>query len=381
LILKNLKSCINGINISVSDEDIIIKSESALNILSSAVLNGGHAKSKYIVNHYVHKDYDHQRPEEILVVAAKKMGLNESSVGLLTAVKMENAIVENHESDNFQLTAIVTAGTTNSIQVGQNVKQKQKEPGTINTILIIDANLSTSAMVMAVQVITEAKIAALLDLDIRSQYGGFATGTTTDSIVLACREGGPEIKYAGTATELGTIIGNLIKESVIKAILKRENKIPERLMVLRMEERGIKLKELIETALEMHVPHPGIENKEKAELSLKKIFENVLKDPNVAMLLMSGFRMEEDGNRGLIPGISKDKFKDDPVFILSDEILGMAIANYIAGTRGLFEFYRFDRKKPGILKKLGVFLDDIIGGLIAGASSLMYTGEIKFEDF
>jgi phosphatidylglycerophosphatase A len=48
-------------------------------------------------------------------------------------------------------------------------------------------------------------------------------------------------------------------------------------------------------------------------------------------------------------------------------MLGIQIATYIAGTRALFEFERFDRKKPGILGKLPPFLDDVIGGLISGA--------------
>jgi phosphatidylglycerophosphatase A len=55
----------------------------------------------------------------------------------------------------------------------------------------------------------------------------------------------------------------------------------------------------------------------------------------------------------------------------------MAIANYIAGAKGIFEFIRFDQAKPGILKKLGPILNDAIGGLIAGVSSNMYTRAIS----
>jgi phosphatidylglycerophosphatase A len=54
-------------------------------------------------------------------------------------------------------------------------------------------------------------------------------------------------------------------------------------------------------------------------------------------------------------------------------MLGLAIANYIAGTRGIFEFTRFDQAKPGILKKLGPITNDAIGGLVAGVSSNVYT--------
>lgn len=380
MIEKKEKSCINGIKISVTEENTVIMSSFPLTILSSAVLNGGFTKSKYIFNHYVPMDYDHHEPEELLLNTAQKIGLEVSAVGLMTAVEMENVIIENYESEEFQLTAIVTAGTTNSIQVGQHNSEDKDENGTINIILIINANLTLSAMITIVQVVTEAKTLALLNLDIRSQFGGFATGDTTDSVVIACHKEGPEIQYTGTATKIGSEIGKIIKSAVCKAIIKRENKVSNRDTIFRLEERGITIEDLIETALELYVPHPNIETKEKAYLLIKEILNKFLKDPNIASLLMAGFRLQEDGEQGLIPTISKENFMKDPVFIVADEILGMAISNYIAGSRGIFEFYRFDRKKPGILKKLGVFIDDIIGGLVAGASSLMYSGEVNLED-
>ncbi len=58
-------------------------------------------------------------------------------------------------------------------------------------------------------------------------------------------------------------------------------------------------------------------------------------------------------------------------------MLGIAIAGYIAGTRGVFEYTRFDQAKPGILKKLGPIVNDAIGALIAGASSNMYTRALR----
>ncbi len=88
---------------------------------------------------------------------------------------------------------------------------------------------------------------------------------------------------------------------------------------------------------------------------------------------MAGLRLEEDGKRGLIPGISKREFEKDPRGLVADEVLGMAIANYIAGSKGVFEYVRFDKAKPGILKKLGPVADDVIAGLLGGVSSNMYT--------
>ena len=52
--------------------------------------------------------------------------------------------------------------------------------------------------------------------------------------------------------------------------------------------------------------------------------------------------------------------------LIADELLGIQIAQYIAGSRALFEFTRFDKEKPGILTELSPIMDDVIGGLIAG---------------
>ena len=139
-----------------------------------------------------------------------------------------------------------------------------------------------------------------------------------------------------------------------------------------LEQKGITLKDLIDTALELFVPHPGVETKEKAAEILRKEFLDALSDVNVSCLEVACFRAQEDAEKGLIPGLSTDRFMGRPGLV-ADELLGLSIANYIAGVRGIFEFTRFDQAKPGILKKLGPITNDAIGGLIAGVSSNMYT--------
>ena len=139
-----------------------------------------------------------------------------------------------------------------------------------------------------------------------------------------------------------------------------------------LEKQGITLKDLVNTALELFVPHPGVETEEEAAEILKEEFLDVLSDVNVSCLEVACFRAQEDAEKGLIPGLTKERFMGRPGLV-ADELLGLAIANYIAGVRGIFEFTRFDQAKPGILKKLGPITNDAIGGLVAGVSSNMYT--------
>lgn len=143
-----------------------------------------------------------------------------------------------------------------------------------------------------------------------------------------------------------------------------------------LEGQGITLKDMIDAALELFVPHPGVETKEKATELLREEFFEALSDVNVSCLEVACFRAEEDAKSGLIPGLTKERFMGRPGLV-ADELLGMTIANYIAGVKGIFEFIRFDQTKPGILKKLGPIVNDAIGGLIAGVSSNMYSSALR----
>jgi len=139
-----------------------------------------------------------------------------------------------------------------------------------------------------------------------------------------------------------------------------------------LEEHGITLKDLIDTGLEFYVPHPGVETKEKATAILREEFLDALSDVNVSILETAAFLVQEEAEGGRVPGVTKQMFEGRPGPV-ADELIGIAVATYIAGAKGLFEFVRFDQAKPGILKRLGTITNDAVGGLIAGVSSNMYT--------
>ena len=139
-----------------------------------------------------------------------------------------------------------------------------------------------------------------------------------------------------------------------------------------MEQYGIKIEDLVATALELFVPHPCVEDTEKATRILTDEFRDAFTDVNVSCLIVACYRAEEDAKEGRIPNLTVERFMGRPGLV-ADELLGMTIASYIAGAKGVFEFIRFDQQKPGILAKLGPITNDAIGGLIAGCSSNMYS--------
>ena len=105
-----------------------------------------------------------------------------------------------------------------------------------------------------------------------------------------------------------------------------------------LEERGITLQSLIDSALEMFVPHPGIETSEKATKLLEEEFLNILKDVNVSTLIVAAFHAQEEAENGRIPGLTKERFLGRPGLV-ADELIGIAIATYIGGSRACLSLF------------------------------------------
>jgi len=127
------------------------------------------------------------------------------------------------------------------------------------------------------------------------------------------------------------------------------------------------MEKMLDAAMELYVPH-GLTAAE-ARPQIEQMIERSLRDPNIASLLLAAVLLEDE----LFWKKKDSLIKDDPVFLLSDEIIGMAIAECIGGTYARFEFTRYDQKKPGVIRSLGPFLDDAVAGLIAGCTSRFYS--------
>lgn len=143
-----------------------------------------------------------------------------------------------------------------------------------------------------------------------------------------------------------------------------------------LEKKGVTLKDMVDAALELFVPHPGVPDRAKATEIILQQFREALLDVNVSTLVVACYRAEEDAYAGQIPNLTRERFMGRPGLV-TDELLGMTIANYIAGAKGIFEFIRFDQRKPGILAKLGPITNDAVGGLVAGCSSNMYSEAVR----
>ncbi|MCR8656378.1 adenosylcobinamide amidohydrolase [Paenibacillus endoradicis] len=203
---------------------IVIESDMPLKVISSAVWNGGLHTAQAFVNYRVPLHYESNDPiNDMLELIAHEKLSEDSTVGLMTAAKLSDAVIGEWHQQDYSLLVLVTSGTSNAARAGMS---RQTYPayhaGTINIFVIIDGRLSESAIINSLITATEAKCAALADYGITEQTNGLiATGTTTDALVIASSQQQCYIQehlYAGTATEIGCQLAELVYNSVYKAV-------------------------------------------------------------------------------------------------------------------------------------------------------------------
>lgn len=123
---------------------------------------------------------------------------------------------------------------------------------------------------------------------------------------------------------------------------------------------GIQIGDLVNAGMEL-LPEDDVTSEIKDKME-SQIFKS-LSDVNVISLLMAAIRSEQDVGGKILREINSHSD------IYTNEILGLAISNQIAGTRAAFNFNKYNDYKPGIIACLPPMIDNIFAGLIAGCVS------------
>ena len=214
---------------------------------------------------------------------------------LFTGADMDNLSVKKQNFRDMEVYALVTAGVkSNAVRMSKD-SGNFYEPGTINMILLTNMKLTNRAMTRAIISATEAKTAALNDMDIRSSYTSLvnqATGTGTDNIIVV--EGsGTQIENAGGHSKLGELIAKAVYEAVQEAIYKQNGLVKKRDIFKRLKERKISLSGLIaECKCDV----------EKGEMLAA--LEEIFLDPRYASFIEAAFAISDHYEQGLIEDLS-----------------------------------------------------------------------------
>lgn len=203
------------------DRTVVIDLGRRCRVLSSAPHGGGLRTTRYVLNHQVPSHTPAQggarrrwpSPAATLRTLAQTLEVDRECVGLMTAVPMTQLVHRRLRSGVLWVECFATVGVTNAVRAGDwplpPAARASARVGTINLIVITNVPMTPSAMVGAVQVITESKTGVLRDHRIPTQQGvQGATGTGTDAVVVVSGldRTQPRAQYSGMHTQVGALL-------------------------------------------------------------------------------------------------------------------------------------------------------------------------------
>jgi adenosylcobinamide hydrolase len=191
--------------------------------LSTALLGGGPGRMRTWLNLQVPPDYGRTDPARHLAEMSADLG--PPVVGMMTAAPVRSYA----EARIGDCRAIATTGVRHALAAaatrprpvaGPAPEDGHVRPGTINLLVVSQVPLAPSGLVNALATAVEAKAQALAAARVPARNaGGFATGTATDSICVACPPG-RGAAFAGPATRIGADIGRAVYEAVLSGIAR-----------------------------------------------------------------------------------------------------------------------------------------------------------------
>lgn len=214
--------------LSLSDEHIVLHSPVPLRTMSSGVVGSGTGWHQVFVNRHVPKSYDCSDHRKEMGDYLRTHGFEPGeTVGMMTAVYLEDVSYQHYKEDNFSVFIVVTSGVGNAVDASRSQEHSfHLSPGTINTWVFVNGEITEEAFIQCIMTATEAKAKALHDLGVKDPVTGtLATGTSTDSILIAASQIGKKLEYAGTITPLGKVIGEGVYHCTREATLKSRKRV------------------------------------------------------------------------------------------------------------------------------------------------------------
>ena len=199
--------------VAVSGSRLIAELEHEHRCLSCAILGGGLGRLRTWLNLGVSAHYARTDPEVHL--AEEAAGLAGPVVGMLTAVDVATYTSAARGAAH----ALATVGARHALAAAGTLPRVVPRAGTINLLVAVEAPLNDAGLVNALQTAVEAKAHALADAGVAAvNASGWATGTATDSICIACPPPG-RVAFAGPATTVGAEIARAVHAAVIDGAL------------------------------------------------------------------------------------------------------------------------------------------------------------------
>lgn len=214
---------------SVSSGMVVYESEKPLKTVSSAVINAGSGWFTTFMNRRVDEDYEADDTIQELAGFIEEQGFKPTNtVAMMTAVDVGQVVIETCSFTGGSIIVAVTAGVGNGTDVSMAyLKERRKRIGTVNTWIFVNGELAEEAFLQAMMTATEAKAKAFQEEQVMDPFTDtIATGTPTDSLLVAATQEGGHFQYAGPISELGRYIGKTVFEATTEAIRRYRSQAP-----------------------------------------------------------------------------------------------------------------------------------------------------------
>lgn len=203
----------DGVEVAVDREAVVVTARAPLAAVSSAVVGGGLGAARAIVNLHVPKDVGPDDVEARLAEFVRHRGVPAPWIGLLTSAWTEKAEQAEAADHGLVALAVVTVGLCNRVAAGVD-RAAVWLPSTINAIVVVDAAPEPGALVNAVMTVTEVKTALLAEAGVRCDDGTLASGTSTDAVVVAATGRGRPCRFGGPVSELGAVVARAARTAL-----------------------------------------------------------------------------------------------------------------------------------------------------------------------
>lgn len=204
---------IDGVATRVGPEAVVVTAERELLVLSSAVVNGGLARARAVLNVHVPKNFACADAAGAVAAAALRLGVPAPWVGLLTGASTERAEIATAVAGDVRALVVTTVGLSNPSAAGRSARAAPL-PATINTIAVVDADPEPAALVNLVATLTEVKTDVLRAAGVLCDDGRPATGTSSDAVVVAATARGARCRYGGPVTDVGWAAAHAARQAL-----------------------------------------------------------------------------------------------------------------------------------------------------------------------
>jgi adenosylcobinamide hydrolase len=295
--LRQFDLVANQVRMLLKGNVIALVSQAELSVVSGAIHNGGFRRTRAIVNAEVPDSYGdrrlHDDPIGFVSASAKELDVPEGFVGMVTAAKIRKFSLILKHAGGLAVSVVATAGCSHAESAGEKIDVEEIS-GTINVIVLVDGDPTESCLVALFATAVEAKAAAMRELDIRSRYtGDAATGTITDSVVVAATNRGGKVVLGGPASELGQLVGACVRQAVREAINNQGECFPNRSVGDRLRERHLPVEKL---ASELS----KVEGLRLDEAALRTRLSSLFREPFAASVVLAAVKLDEDFEQGLV---------------------------------------------------------------------------------